>query len=40
MKKFFDVVMFVLTGKGACADEMVELGLIDYSGQGRNEFGK
>jgi hypothetical protein len=36
----FDWFMFLLTGKGKLADEMIDEGLIDYSGQGRNEFGK
>ena len=51
MKKFFknlkkllakvgDEITFVLTGKGPVADEMVEAGVLDYSGQGRNEYGK
>lgn len=51
MKKFFknlkkflakvgDEITFVLTGKGPVADEMVEAGMLDYSGQGRNKYGK
>ena len=31
---------FLLTGKGEIADEAVNAGLIDYSGQGRDEYGK
>jgi hypothetical protein len=44
MKKFFkkvlDCFVFLLTGKGEIADEMVREGVISYEGQGRNEFGK
>lgn len=47
MKKFVKVlkaigneIVFLLTGKGEFADEMVDAGLIDYSGQGRNRYGK
>ena len=35
-----NVIMVLLTGKGALADEMIEAGAIDYSGQGRDEHGK
>lgn len=44
MKKFLKRVaywfMFLLTGKGPIADEAVDEGLIDYSGQGRDKYGK
>jgi hypothetical protein len=40
MKKIFDFVMFVLTGKGALADEMVDAGVLSYEGQGRDKHGK
>ena len=40
LKNVLNWFVFLLTGKGELADEMVELGLIDYSGQGRNEYGK
>lgn len=40
LRRIWDAFMFVLTGKGACADELIEAGLIDYSGQGRDKFGK
>ena len=33
-------IMFVLTGKGPVADEMADEDVLDYSGQGRNEYGK
>ncbi len=44
MKKFFktllDWCVFLLTGKGRIADEAVDEGLIDYSGQGRDKYGR
>lgn len=35
-----NVIMFLLTGKGALADEMIEAGVLDYSGQGRDSNGR
>lgn len=40
LKRIFDAIMFILTGKGRIADEMVEMDLLDYSGQGRNKNGR
>ena len=40
LKNILNWFVFLLTGKGELADEMVDEGLIDYSGQGRNEYGK
>ena len=40
LEKIFDEIMFILTGKGKVADEMVEMDLLDYSGQGRNKYGR
>lgn len=40
LKNILNWFVFLLTGKGELADEMVESGLIDYSGQGRDEYGK
>lgn len=40
IKKVFNGIVFLFTGKGPAADEMIEAGVIDYSGQGRDEFGK
>ena len=40
LKIVFDWLVFLLTGKGELAEEMVDKGLIDYSGQGRNKYGK
>lgn len=35
IKKFIDVLVFVFDKRGS-----VELGLCDYSGQGRDEYGR
>lgn len=40
LEKIFDEIVFLLTGKGKIADEMVEMDLLDYSGQGRNASGR
>lgn len=44
MKKFFarvlDWIVFLLSGKGVIADEGVDAGILDYSGQGKNENGR
>jgi hypothetical protein len=40
MKKFFDFVLFLLTGKGDFANEAIEAGVISYEGQGRDKYGK
>ncbi len=44
IKKIFkcvtDVIIFVLTGKGEIGESGVAEGILDYGGQGRNEFGK
>lgn len=40
LKNILNLFMFLLTGKGELAEEMVDEGLIDYSGQGRNKYGK
>jgi hypothetical protein len=40
LKAIGDEIIFLLTGKGELADEMIDEGLIDYSGQGRDEYGK
>ena len=33
-------IVFILTGKGELAEEMVDAGVIDYGGQGRDEYGR
>lgn len=40
LKKIGHWIMFLLTGKGPIADEAIKEGLIDYSGEGRDENGK
>jgi hypothetical protein len=40
IKAFCDVIVFALSHKGDIATEAVDEGLCDYSGQGRNEYGK
>ena len=40
LKSILNWFVFLLTGKGELAEEMVDEGLIDYSGQGRNKYGK
>lgn len=44
MKKFLksmvDWFVFLLTGRGEIANEAIEKGLIDYSGQGRDRYGR
>ena len=40
IKRILNWLMFILTGKGPIADEAIEEGLIDYSGQGRDKYGK
>lgn len=44
MKKFFSKVLdwfvFLMTGKGAISDEMVDAGIQDLSGQGRDIYGR
>lgn len=37
MKKFWKWILLFLTGKD---DEAVDLGLCDYSGQGRDQYGR
>lgn len=44
MKKFFNSllnwIVFFLTCKGEISNEAIEAGLIDYSGQGRDKYGR
>lgn len=40
LKSIWDWFVFLLTGKGELANEMIEQDLISYEGQGRNEYGK
>jgi hypothetical protein len=40
MKKIIDFIVFVLTGKGAIANEAIEADILSYEGQGRDKYGK
>lgn len=40
LKAIGNEIVFLLTGKGKVANEMVDEGLIDYSGQGRDGYGR
>lgn len=41
LKKIWNVLVLLLTGKGEIAEKAVEDdGILDFSGQGRDKFGK
>lgn len=40
LKKILDTIAFLFGFKGAVTDEMVELGLVSFEGQGRDIYGK
>ena len=40
LKRALEWVLFILAGTGAIAREAVDEGLCDFSGQGRNKYGK
>lgn len=40
LKRVADWFVFVFTGKGHVADEAVDNDIVDYSGQGRDKYGK
>ena len=40
LKNILNWFVFLLTGKGELANEMIEQDLISYEGQGRNKYGK
>lgn len=40
LKKILNWCVFLFTCKGEVANEAVNDGLIDHSGQGRDEYGK
>jgi hypothetical protein len=40
MKKIWNCILLVFTGKGDYANEAVEAGLVSYEGQGRDKYGK
>lgn len=40
LKRILDWIVFILTGKGEIANEAVDDGLCDFSGQGKNKYGR
>ena len=40
LKRALEWVLFILAGTGEIAREAVDEGLCDFSGQGRNKYGK
>jgi hypothetical protein len=40
LKRALEWALFILTGTGPIAREAVDEGLCDFSGQGRNKYGK
>jgi hypothetical protein len=40
LKNILNWFVFLLTGKGELADEMVENGVVSFEGQGRDKFGR
>ncbi len=40
LREIFDLFMLLMTGKGRLADEAIEAGIVDYSGQGRGSHGR
>lgn len=40
MKRILNWIAFLFTGKGEIANEAIDEGLIDYSGQGRDSYGR
>lgn len=39
LKSIFNWLAFLFTGKGDIANEAIDAGVIDYSGQGRDKYG-
>lgn len=40
MKQLFNIVLFMLTGKGPIGESAVNDDIISYEGQGRDKYGK
>lgn len=40
LKRILDWIELLLTGKGAITEDAVNEGIIDYSGQGRDKYGR
>ena len=39
IKRILDWIVLLLTGQGSIAEEAADAGIVDYSGQGRDEKG-
>ena len=39
LKNILNWFVFLLTGKGELANEAIEIGAVDYSGQGKDKYG-
>lgn len=40
LKRILDWIFFIFTMRGPIADEAVDEGIVDYSGQGRDRYGR
>ena len=40
LKKILDWIVLLLSGKGAIAEDAADRGIVDYSGQGRDKYGR
>lgn len=40
LKRILDWIVLLLTGQGPIAEEAADAEIIDYSGQGRDKYGK
>ena len=40
MKKMLNFIVFLFTGKGDYAKDVIDAGLVSYEGQGRNKYGE
>lgn len=40
LTKIWNEILFIFTGKGPCLEELINDNVVDYSGQGRDNYGK
>ena len=40
LKKFFEFIIFILGFDGEIRRNAVDMGICDFSGQGKNQYGK
>lgn len=40
LRRILDWIFFIFTMRGPIADEAVDEGIVDYSGQGRDKYGR